>query len=96
MKESIASARVKTGIAAAGGVARVAREFNINRGSVYEWIKNGLVPSERCPRIVKLAQGRTSCQELNDKFDWDEAREILVGANVPQSADAENAGEPHA
>lgn len=78
MEELTASARVKAGIKAAGGVAKVARAFEINRTSVYEWIRNGLVPSERCPRIVKMAQGAATFEQLNDKFDWAGAREILV------------------
>lgn len=86
MEDTIASDRVKAGIKAAGGAARVAREFEINRASVYEWIRNGLVPSERCPRIVKMAKGAATVEQLNDKFDWEEAREILAhGAQEPVS-----------
>lgn len=90
MDDPNASARVKAGINAAGGVARVAREFAINRASVYEWIRNGLVPSERCPRIVKLAKGAATVEQLNEKFDWEEAREIL--APMASACDAGEGG----
>jgi DNA-binding transcriptional regulator YdaS (Cro superfamily) len=92
MEESIASARVKAGIKAAGGVATVAQAFEINRASVYEWIRNGLVPSERCPRIVKMAQGAATVEQLNDKFDWEEAREILAQGAQDPASDAQLGG----
>ncbi|MNL83830.1 hypothetical protein D3C87_2115930 [compost metagenome] len=56
----------------------MAREFGINRGSVYEWIRKGWVPVKRCPRIVEMAGGAVSCEDLCGSFDWEGARRVAM------------------
>jgi DNA-binding transcriptional regulator YdaS (Cro superfamily) len=62
--------QVKEAIEKAGGAAAVASHFGISPVSVYEWIKRGLVPADRCPAIEKFSNGAARCEELNSDVDW--------------------------
>lgn len=44
---------IKNAVAAASGAAAVARQFNINPVSVYEWITKDRLPAER---VIPLAE----------------------------------------
>ncbi len=61
---------LKESIEHAGGVAAIASHFNISQVSVYEWIKRGAVPADKCPEIEKLSCGLVRCEELNALVDW--------------------------
>lgn len=61
---------VKEAIERAGGATAVASHFGIRPVSVYEWIKRGLVPADRCPEIEKFSNGAARCEELNGEVDW--------------------------
>jgi DNA-binding transcriptional regulator YdaS (Cro superfamily) len=61
---------LKESIERAGGVATIAAHFGISPVSVYEWIKRGCVPADKCPEIEKLSHGEVKCEELNDQVDW--------------------------
>jgi len=63
----------------AGGAATVASWFGISVISVYEWIKRGTVPAERCPEIERLSLGRVLCEDLNDSVDWSFVRKQKGG-----------------
>ena len=62
--------QIKESIERAGGVSAVALHFGINPVSVYEWITRGCVPADKCPEIEKFSNGKSRCEELNDKVDW--------------------------
>lgn len=62
--------QIKEALDRAGGVAAVAAHFQISPVSVYEWIKRGLVPAEKCPEIEKLSGGMARCEEMNGRVDW--------------------------
>lgn len=62
--------QVKEAIEKAGGAAAVASHFGISSVSVYEWIKRGLVPADRCPAIEKFSNGAARCEDLNREVDW--------------------------
>ena len=66
--------QVKEAIARAGGVAAVATHFGISPVSVYEWIKRGYVPADKCPEIEKFSNGVSRCEALNAKVDWEYLR----------------------
>lgn len=61
---------IKKSIDDAGGVAFIAAHFEITSVSVYEWIKRGYVPPEKCVEIEKLSGGSVLCEELNANVDW--------------------------
>ncbi|WP_219116105.1 YdaS family helix-turn-helix protein [Janthinobacterium sp. UMAB-56] len=67
-------AQVKEAIARAGGVAAVAAHFGISPVSVYEWIKRGYAPADKCPEIEKFSNGASRCEALNAKVDWEYLR----------------------
>jgi DNA-binding transcriptional regulator YdaS (Cro superfamily) len=69
-----AQAQVKEAIARAGGVAAVAAHFGISPVSVYEWIKRGYAPADKCPEIEKFSNGASRCEALNAKVDWEYLR----------------------
>lgn len=62
--------QIKDSIDRAGGVSVVAQHFEISTVSVYEWIKRGCVPADKCPEIEKLSGGKSRCEELNNQVDW--------------------------
>jgi len=62
--------QIKEALDRAGGVAAVAAHFQISPVSVYEWIKRGLVPAEKCPEIEKLSGGTARCEDMNCRVDW--------------------------
>ncbi|MFY3196799.1 transcriptional regulator [Achromobacter ruhlandii] len=74
---SVATGRVWLGIKAAGGASRVARAFEINRSSVYGWIRNGKVPADRCAKLVDMSGGAVTCEDLCDRFDWQGVRRLV-------------------
>lgn len=62
---------VKSLIRAAGGASAVAVYFDINRLSVYDWIRKGHVPADRCPGLEKLTQGAFRVEQIRpDVLDW--------------------------
>lgn len=61
---------IKEALERAGGVAVVASHFGISPVSVYEWIKRGLVPADKCPEIEKLSGGAARCEDMNSRVDW--------------------------
>jgi len=62
--------QIKEAMDRAGGVAVVAAHFKISPVSVYEWIKRGLVPADKCPEIEKLSGGAARCEDMNNRVDW--------------------------
>lgn len=61
---------LKEAIDLAGGAASVAAHFGIRPVSVYEWIRRGYVPAEKCPEIEKMSNGAAYCEVLNGHVDW--------------------------
>lgn len=62
--------QLKQAIEAAGGVSAIAAHFGISLVSVYEWIKRGYVPAEKCPEIEKFSSGVVRCEQLNNRVNW--------------------------
>lgn len=75
--------QVKEAIEKAGGAAAVASHFGISPVSVYEWIKRGLVPADRCPEIEKFSNGAARCEALNDDVDWSYLRATSPAQLLP-------------
>ena len=61
---------IKEAIDLAGGAASVAAHFGIRPVSVYEWIRRGYAPAEKCPEIEKISKGAARCEALNSHVDW--------------------------
>lgn len=82
---------VKEAIERAGGAAAVASHFGISSVSVYEWIKRGLVPADRCPEIEKFSKGAARCEDLNSEVDWTFLRKSI---GIPASPTTDPRQEP--
>jgi len=81
--------QIKEALDRAGGVAAVAAHFQISPVSVYEWIKRGLVPAEKCPEIEKLSGGAARCEEMNCRVDWGYLRTPASPTSQPGPATAD-------
>lgn len=46
-----------------------AGELGVPYQTVQQWMKNG-VPAEYCPRIEKMTDGDSMCEDLNSRVDW--------------------------
>lgn len=57
-------------IAKAGGVRSVSLELKINRQSVYDWIRAGRIPAERCIDLERLSGGNVRCEQMRPDVDW--------------------------
>jgi len=70
---------VRALIKAAGGAAAVAEYFDINRLSVYDWIRKGHVPADRCPGLEKLTEGAFRVEKMRpDVQDWAYLRQTVT------------------
>jgi DNA-binding transcriptional regulator YdaS (Cro superfamily) len=78
---------LKEAIDLAGGAASVAAYFGIRPVSVYEWIRRGYVPAEKCPEIEKMSNGAACCEALNGHVDWAFVRSSNTSA-LPNSTPA--------
>ena len=61
---------IKRAVELAGGVAKVALLFGIDRISVYLWMYNGRVPADRCPKLEEACSGAVRCEQMNREIDW--------------------------
>lgn len=61
---------LKQSLDTAGGVAAIASHFGISPVSIYEWIKRGYAPPDKCVEIEKLSGGLVLCEDLNSNVDW--------------------------
>ena len=59
---------IANAIAQLGGPTAAGRLFDIVYQTPQQWIAQGRVPAEYCPRIEQLTGIR--CEELNDRVDW--------------------------
>lgn len=59
---------IANAIAQLGGPTAAGRLFDIVYQTPQQWIVQGRVPAEYCPRIEQLTGIR--CEELNDRVDW--------------------------
>jgi DNA-binding transcriptional regulator YdaS (Cro superfamily) len=46
-----------------------ATELEVPYQTVQQWLKNG-VPAVYCPRIEKMTEGDSLCEDLNPAIDW--------------------------
>lgn len=81
--------QIKEAIDRAGGVMAVASHFGIRPVSVYEWIRRGSVPADKCPEIEKFSGGVARCEDLNHQVDW-----AYVRASQPIATEARRATDP--
>lgn len=75
---------IEKAIAKLGGQAAAARALELSGYQVVQqWVAQGRVPAEHCPRIERLTGVR--CEELNDRVDWSLIRgtTCTVGADEP-------------
>jgi len=86
------STHIKEAMERAGGVAAVASHFGISPVSVYEWIKRGMVPAEKCPEIEKLSGGAALCEDMNDRVDWGYVRSRSLEADAKGCDSTSSAG----
>lgn len=65
------SARIARIVDRFGGQSPLARDLACSQGTVWGWIKTGLVPSNRIPQIVRAGRRRNPpiLLEPNDFFD---------------------------
>jgi DNA-binding transcriptional regulator YdaS (Cro superfamily) len=64
---------IKRAVEIVGGGASLARYIGVNRASVQDWIRRGIVPATRAIEIEKATDGQVTRQELRPDLYPDES-----------------------
>lgn len=67
-----------------------AGELGVPYQTVQQWLKNG-VPPTHCPKIERLTDGESLCEDLNPSVDWT----YLRGTNPAIANCLAATGKPH-
>lgn len=70
-----------------------AGELDVPYQTVQQWLKNG-VPAEYCPRIEKMTDGDSLCEDLNSRVDWTYIRSTAKLAMPPRARRKVSADPP--
>lgn len=71
---------IEKAVAHLGGNSECVRQLGVSWKAFPQWLGQGFVPAEYCPRIEQLTGVR--CEELNDRVDWS-----LIRGTAPAQVD---------
>lgn len=71
---------VEKAVRLAGGQTAMAKALGVSPQAVQQWVKSGVVPADKCPKIEQLLNREVLSEELTDKVDFAYVRSAYARA----------------
>lgn len=75
---------IKTAVALVGSQSELARQVNTRQGTLWKWLRKGVVPAEKCAAIERATGGKVTRYQLRPD----------VFGTAPSDASAQHATNP--